>query len=455
MREGSLEAPTRHPIDWQSPDFYDEVKLDAEMRRVLDICHGCRRCFNLCDSFPRLFDLVDGAKSGELDTVDSKDFKPIVDACTLCDLCFMTKCPYVPPHEFNLDFPHLMLRYRAVEAKRDGVSFADRQIARTDTNGALGARMSGLANWAIDIGNKATRSLLSRLFGVNPRAALPKFAEKTLESVARDDPPTRDPAGPAQGRKAVLYATCYGDYHETSIGKAALTVLARHGVETKVVHPQCCGMPKLEQGLIGEVADAAKAVAGAFAHYIDQGYDIVALVPSCALMLKFEWPLILPDDKSIKRLAAATFDLSEYVVDIARGEGLAEGLKPLDGGVAFHVACHSRAQNMGQRGADLLRLVPEIDLTVVERCSGHGGAWGCKGANFDTAIKVGKPAARQIADAGKTYMVSECPLAGMHLAQGVERLSGDAPSPELLAHPIELLARAYGDSVGATNVNKP
>jgi len=449
MREGSLDAPTRHPIDWQSADFYDEANLDAEMRRVFDICHTCRRCFNLCDSFPRLFDLIDGSKSGELDTVDSKDFKPVVDACTLCDMCFMTKCPYVPPHEFNIDFPHLMLRHRAVEAKGGAVSFADRQLAQTDVTGALATKLPALANWATDVGNKFTRGLLQRFFGINPRAALPKFADQTLEAAAARNPPKRDETAPAKGRKAVLYATCYGDYNDTSIGKAALAVLAKNGVETKVLHPHCCGMPKLEQGLIGEVADAAKLVAAAFAPYLDEGYDIVALVPSCALMLKFEWPLILPHDESIKRLAASTFDLSEYVVSIARDEGLAEGVKPIDGGVAFHVSCHSRAQNMGQRGADLLRLVPEMDLTVVERCSGHGGAWGCKGANFDIALKVGKPAARQISGAGKKYMVSECPLAGTHLAQGVELLGDDAPKPELIAHPIELLARAYGEAVGA------
>ncbi|MGA8171073.1 MAG: heterodisulfide reductase-related iron-sulfur binding cluster [Methylocystis sp.] len=452
MREGSLEAPTRHSIDWQSADFYDEAKLDVEMRRVLDICHTCRRCFNLCDSFPRLFDLIDNSKSGELDTVESKDFKPVVDACTLCDMCFMTKCPYVPPHEFNIDFPHLMLRHRAVEAARDGVEFADRQLARTDANGALATKLPALANWATNLGNSLSRGLLERFFGVNPRAALPKYADKTLVDWAAKNAPARDQSAPAKGRKAVLYATCFGDFNDTSIGKSALAVLARNGVETKVLHPRCCGMPKLEQGLIGEVADAAKFVAEAFAPYLDEGYDIVALVPSCALMLKFEWPLILPDDASVKRLAASTFDLSEYVVNIARDEGLAEGAKPIDGGVAFHVSCHSRAQNMGQRGADLLRLVPEMDLTVVERCSGHGGAWGCKGANFDTALKVGKPAARQIAGADKKYVVSECPLAGMHLAQGVERLGGDAPKPELIAHPIELLARAYGDAVGAKNV---
>ncbi len=389
----------RRPLDWENPDFYDEAKLDAEIRRVFDICHTCRRCFNLCDSFPRLFDLIDESKNGELDTVASSDFKKVVDACTLCDMCFMTKCPYVPPHEFDLDFPHLMLRYRAVEAKKNGVSFADRSLAETDRNGRLGVMASGLANWATDLHNKTMRALEKRVFGLDPDAALPKFAPQSLVALAKENPPARNEAGPAKARKAVVYATCYGDYNDPSIGVAALNVLARNGVETKVVHPHCCGMPKLEQGLIGEVADAAKIVAGALAPYIADGYDVIALVPSCALMLKFEWPLILPNDESVKRLSKATWDLSEYIVDISRKEGLADGLTPVEGGVALHISCHSRAQNIGQKGADLLALLPEADVAVVERCSGHGGAWGCKTGNFETALKVGKPAARQMQSA--------------------------------------------------------
>jgi glycerol-3-phosphate dehydrogenase subunit C len=447
MREGSLEAPTRRPLDWQSADFYDEAKLDAEMRRVLDICHGCRRCFNLCDSFPRLFDLVDESKSGELDTVASSDFKPIVDACTLCDMCYMTKCPYVPPHEFNLDFPHLMLRYRAVEAKKNGVPLADRALADTDRLGKIAGKAAALANWASDLSNKVTRKIAERVAGLHHDAALPKFASKSFETLAKEHPPARDEAAPAKARKAVLYATCYANYNDPSIGVAAQAVLAKNGVETKVVYPACCGMPKLEQGLIGEVAEAAKTVAAALAPYIADGYDVVALVPSCALMLKFEWPLILANDESVKRLSEATWDLSEYVVDIARKEGLAEGLAPVDGGVALHISCHSRAQNMGQKGADLLALLPQADISVVERCSGHGGAWGCKTPNFETALKVGKPAARQMQSAGKRYIVSECPLAGAHIAQGSDRLGSEGPAPTLLAHPIELLARAYEGKV--------
>ena len=443
MREGSLEAPTRLPLDWENPDFYDEAKLDAEMRRIFDICHGCRRCFNLCDSFPRLFDLVDESASGELDTVDSKDFKKVVDACTLCDMCFLTKCPYVPPHEFNLDFPHLLLRYRAVEAKKKGVGAADRALTETDRNGKWATLISGAVNWATRRGSPL-RALEEKFADIDTKAELPKYASQTLEARAKANPPARDEAAPAKARKVALYATCYGDYNDTSIGVAALAVLAKNGVETKVVYPGCCGMPKLEQGLLDEVADGARKVAAALAPYIDEGYDIVAPVPSCALMLKFEWPLILPNDASVKRLAEATFDLSEYIVDIAKKEGLAEGMAPVDGGVAFHMSCHSRAQNIGQKGAELLRLIPQADVAVVERCSGHGGAWGYKKGNFDTAMKVGKPAMRQLDTAGKKHVVSECPLAGIHIEQGIETLADDKPKPERVSHPIVLMARAYG-----------
>ena len=146
MKEGSLGAPTRHPVGWRDEAFHDPGKLDAELRRVFDICHGCRRCFNLCDSFPRLFDLIDEAPTGELDSVASAGFKSVADACTLCDMCFMTKCPYVPPHEFNVDFPHLMLRYRAVEHSQGKVGFVARQLTDTDRNGRLARPVAGLAN---------------------------------------------------------------------------------------------------------------------------------------------------------------------------------------------------------------------------------------------------------------------------------------------------------------------
>lgn len=444
MKEGGLAAPTRHPLDWQNPDFYDEAKLDAEMRRIFDICHGCRRCFNLCDSFPRLFDLVDESKNGELDTVDSASFKSVVDACTLCDMCYMTKCPYVPPHEFNLDFPHLMLRYRAVEARKGSVARADKELAETDRNGKLARLVAPLANWATDPTHKTARGLVEKVAGLHHEAVLPSYSGKSFESLARETVPEVDKTAPAFGRKAVLYATCYTNFNDPSVGLSARAVLAKNGVRIEVVYPHCCGMPKLEQGLIEDVAEAARIVASELKTWIDLGYDVVALVPSCALMLKSEWPLILPGDANVKLLAQATFDLSEYVVDIAKKEGLAPGMQPVEGGIALHISCHSRAQNMGRKAADMLRLVPGADVEVIERCSGHGGSWGYKTANFETALKVGAPVARQVAAAKKTYVSSECPLAGLHIAQGVERQDGETQPPQLLGHPIELLARAYG-----------
>ncbi len=441
MREGSLEAPTRHPIAWQEPDFHDEAKLEAELRRVFDICHGCRRCFNLCDSFPRLFDLIDNSPSGELDGVASKDFKPVVDACTLCDMCFMTKCPYVPPHEFNLDFPHLMLRYRAVERRKAGATFAHKQLVETDRNGKLAAVVAPLANWASSNQNALTRPVMENLTGVDRRAALPKFHGRTFKLRARTEPIEVNEKAPGFGRKAVLYATCFVNYNGPDIGMAARAILAHNGVETEVVYPACCGMPQLEQGDIARVADNARKVAAALLPYVDKGYDVVALVPSCALMLKFEWKLILPGDAGIKRLADATFDASEYVVDIAKRNGLAPGLKALDGGVALHIACHSRAQNMGQKAAEMLKLIPGADVQVIERCSGHGGSWGVMKENFDVAVKFGRPVARQAKDGGKKYLSSECPLAGEHIAQGIELQGGTPPAPQ---HPIQIFARAYG-----------
>ena len=443
MAEPNSGAPFRHPIDWQNPDFYDRQKIEAEMERVFDICHGCRRCFNLCDSFPRLFDMIDETATGELESVPKARFKEVVDACTLCDMCFMTKCPYVPPHEFNLDFPHLMLRYRAAEAREGKVPFADRQLAATDRNGKVGSAMSPLTNWATDRKNGLTRPLMEAVAGIDRDAALPKFESPTFVAYAKANGAKRNETAPASGRKALLYATCFVNFNNTSIGIAAQAVLAKNGVEIEVAHPQCCGMPQLEQGEIANVAERATNVARQMRPWIEKGYRIVALVPSCALMLKFEWPLILPSDTDVKLLSENTSDISEYIVDIARKEGLAPGLKPLPGGVSLHLACHARAQNMGPKAAEMLRLIPDPDVAVIERCSGHGGSWGVKKKNFEIAIKVGKPVARQAVNNNKAFLSSECPLAGTHIVQGVEELNGDAAKAPYI-HPVELLARAYG-----------
>jgi glycerol-3-phosphate dehydrogenase subunit C len=441
MREGSLGAPTRHPIAWQEDAFYDEAALDHELRRVFDICHGCRRCFNLCDSFPKLFDMIDTSPTEEVEDLSTAQLGEVVDACTLCDMCFLTKCPYVPPHEFDLDFPHLMLRARAIEHKKGETSFADTQLAKTDRNGALGSFGASLANMATKDGSMM-RGAMQAALGIDKRAFLPSFADEPLSRKTRSLLPAANAAAPAFGRKAVLYASCYGEFNDQTPGEAAIQVLSHNGVDLRVEHPMCCGMPKFENGDLGAVASAAESIAAFFAPFIADGFDIVPLTTSCALMLKFEWPLLLPENEAIKTLAAATFDLSEYVVDLSKRHGLLP-IEAMPANIGVHFACHARAQNMGPKAMDMLRLIPEAKPVITERCSGHGGKWGIFKDNFDTAIKVGKPAVRALAKSNPDIIVTECPLAGPHLKQVMEA-TGQETIPSRIGHPIEVMAKAYG-----------
>jgi glycerol-3-phosphate dehydrogenase subunit C len=448
-REGSLDAPTRHPLDWQAPDFTDLDKLDAEMRRVFDICHGCRRCFNLCDSFPRLFDLIDASPTGELDEVKSEGFAPVVEACTLCDMCFMTKCPYVPPHAFNLDFPHLMLRYRAAAAKAGKSNFVTRQLAEMDRNGRLAQPVSVLANFATSRSNVVTRRLMQATLGIDADVELPKFRTRTFTLADRGDPiaPNEDAPAFAAKPKAALFATCFVNYNKPETGMAARAVLNHIGVQTKVAYPGCCGMPFLEQAELARVAENAARVSKELCKLIDEGYDIVTLTASCGLMFKFEWPLIVPDNADVKRLAAATYDIDGYVVMIAKKHGLPAGLQTLPEGVTIHLACHARAQNMGPKAAEMLRLIPATPVDVIERCAGHGGTFGVLKETREAAMKVGKPAMRTAVNQARGHIASDCPLAAKHIVQGAGELAADMgakPPARVPEHPIEIFARAYG-----------
>ncbi|WP_068075818.1 heterodisulfide reductase-related iron-sulfur binding cluster [Novosphingobium lentum] len=439
--EGSLDAPTRHVIAWRDEAFYDEPALEQELRRVFDICHGCRRCFNLCDSFPVLFDAIDESPNEEVGDLSTGQLKAVVDACTLCDMCFMTKCPYVPPHTFDLDFPHLMLRHRAVENRRGETSLADRELAKMDRNGKLGSMASGLANWATKPGNALTRPVMEMTLGIDTRAHVPPFEATSLVNRAPAIIPAPNPDAPGFGRKVVLYAGCHDNFNDATPGEAAMKVLAHNGVLVRIEHPDCCAMPKFENGDLAAVANAAERISAYFAPLIAEGWDIVPLTTSCALMLKFEWPLIEPDNENVALLSKHTFDVSEYVVALGKAVGLAP-VASLPATIGVHFACHARAQNMGPKAMEMLKLIPEAKPMLTERCSGHGGKWGIFAKNFDTAIKIGKPTARAIAKNKPDLIVSECPLAGPHLKQVMEA-NGDTP-PERIGHPIEVLARAYG-----------
>jgi glycerol-3-phosphate dehydrogenase subunit C len=443
-REGSLDAPFRHPIAWRDDDYYDLAKVEAEMERQFDVCHTCRRCFNLCDSFPRLFDLIDESKTGELDSVAKADYAKVDEACTLCDMCFLTKCPYVPPHVFDIDIPHLIVRYRAAKRRAGERHFVREQLGQTDRNGKLARPVAALANAMSARKNTPLRKLLEAITQIDAEVELPKYHSKTATDRLKT-PLAANPQGPAFGqRKVALYATCFVDYNEPDTAVAAAKVLALQGVEVKLVYPECCGMPQLEGGDLKDVAGRAERVAKVFAPLIADGYDVVALTASCGLMMKFEWPLLEPGNAAVVALSRATKDICEYVVELSKAYGLAPGLTPVEGGVTLHHACHARAQNMGAKSAEMLRLIPATRVELVERCSGHGGTFGVMKPTSAVARKVGRPAARQVAAKNTETLCSDCPLACKHLGQLLTaETSAPAQAAPRQAHPIEIFARAY------------
>ena len=346
-KEGSTDAPIRHPIDFEHPDFLNPEKLDSEIRRVFDICHGCRRCFNLCDSFPKLFDMIDESKEENVESLSSDQFVPVVDACTLCDMCFMTKCPYVPPHDFDLDFPHLMLRYRTAQKKLGQLSTVPRQLAEVDRNSKFGVMFSKFINWLSDKKNRFLRKILQIIIGIDVRAQLPKYNSETFSNFFKKNIKKINFETRNNNRKAVIYTTCFVNFNKKNTGVAALKVLKKNGVEVQEAYPGCCGMPFLEQADLPKVVEQAKKVSKDLLEWVDKGYKVITLTASCGLMLKFEWPLLLPNDENIKKLSSNVMDIDEYVVDISKKEGLVEGLGEIDGGITVHHACHARAQNIG------------------------------------------------------------------------------------------------------------
>ncbi len=439
-KEDSIQAPIRHPVDFNNPDFLDQKKLDDEMRRVFDICHGCRRCFNLCDSFPKLFDMIDESKNEDVESLSSNQFAPVVDSCTLCDMCFMTKCPYVPPHEFDLDFPHLMLRYRTLQKKEKKLPLVPAQLAHIDRNAKIGVMFAWFINWASNIKNKFFRKILELSTGIDMRVNLPKYNSETFTKYFKNNNKAVSLSNLSKSRKVVIYSTCFVNFNKKDTGIAALKVLKKNRVEVKEAYPGCCGMPFLEQADLPKVVKQAKKVSKDLLKWVDKGYRVITLTASCGLMLKFEWALLLPNNEDVKRLSKNISDIDEYIVDISEKEGLAEGLKEIDGGVTVHNACHARAQNMGIKARDMLKLIPNIKMDVVERCAGHGGTFGVMKGTHDLALKVGRSTAREIKNKKNKYMASDCPLAGKHLKQ----LETDTNifNDEAL-HPIEIMAKSY------------
>lgn len=440
VREGNLEAPTRHTLDWKTAEFYDETALFAELERVFDLCHGCRRCVSLCQSFPTLFDLVDESDTMEVDGVAQQDYWQVVDHCYLCDLCYMTKCPYTPPHEWNIDFPHLMLRAKAVKFKKGDIKTRDRILTSTDTVGNLAGIpvVSGIVNAA----NKArpTRKLLESVLGVHADARVPEYHSKTMRSTLSGKVGRQaegEPAGPTRG-KVAMFATCYGNRNEPVIGEDLVAVFEHNGIPVTLAQKeQCCGMPKLELGDLEAVEQAKNANIPVLAKLVDEGWDIVAPVPSCALMFKQELPLMFPDDADVQKVAEAIFDPFEYLMHRHKAGKLNTDFKNPLGKVAYHAACHQRVQNVGAKTRDVLGLIPGTTVEFIERCSGHDGTYAVKKEFHEASMKIVRPVVGRVKKAEADHYGSDCPMAGHHIAHGM----ADGSQTE---HPMSLLRKAYG-----------
>jgi len=437
-REGSLEAPTRHALDWKNPEFYDEGKLFTELERVFDICHGCRRCISLCQSFPVLFDLVDESDTMEVDGVAKEDYWKVVDQCYLCDLCFLTKCPYVPPHEWDLDFPHLMLQAKAVKFKKDGASVRDKTLTSTDAVGALAGIpvVSGIVN-ALN-GNKTFRGILGDGFGVHPDAKLPEYHSKSLRNrVSRDSGEGAEPAGPTTG-KVVLFATCYGNRNDPKSGEDLVAVFRHNGIPvTTTQQEKCCGMPKLELGDMQAVARSKEVNIPNLVKLVDEGWDIVAPVPSCVLMFKQELPLMFPDDPDVAKVRDAMYDPFEYLMLRHKHGKLNTNFKNPLGKVSYHAACHQRVQRIGPKTKETLELIPGIEIQTIERCSGHDGTYAVKQETHELSMKIARPVIKKVEQNAPDHYSSDCAMAGHQIANGLD----DGSEPE---HPITLMRIAYG-----------
>ena len=446
-REGSLEAPTRHPIDWRNPDFYSVESAHKEMERVFDICHGCRRCVSLCNAFPRLFDLIDEGPTLEMDGVPKAKYWEVVDQCYLCDVCYMTKCPYVPPHPWNVDFPHLMLRAKAIQFKQGSpTKFRDTNLSSTDRNGKLATIPVVVQFVNASAKMPAVRKMMESTVGIHKDAWLPEFTSKKFRSNVSPSKATTTTDGQRTKGKVAIFSTCYVNYNEPGIGHDLTKILDHNNIPYVIVEKEaCCGMPKLELGDLESVATLKEKNIPPLARLANDGYTIITPIPSCTLMFKQELPLMFPSDVDVQAVKAAMMDPFEYLIARDKDGLLRKDFQTKLGNVSYHIPCHSRVQNVGQKTREMLELVPNTTVTTVERCSGHAGTWGVKKEFHEIALKIGKPVFRQMSEASPDYISSDCQLAAHHIAEGIALLKKDQPQTQAtLAHPITLVRTAYG-----------
>jgi Fe-S oxidoreductase len=430
---------TYDPTD---PKYFDPAALTVELDRVFDLCHGCRLCFNLCPSFPTLFDFID-AKDGNVSALTDAERDQVVDECYQCKLCYV-KCPYVPPHEWELDFPRLMSRVHAVR-KRQGVPvkerLTDQFLGRTDALGQASVLAAPVVNWATGTPGTWTRKVMEKTVGLASERLLPPYAKQRFTTWFKK---RRGPAAAAGARGAVsVFPTCFVEYMDPEVGQAIVGVYEHNGVGCSLPEgTRCCGAPWLHSGNLEQFVKAARRNVAALAGEVRAGRDVVVAQPTCAYVIKRDYPIYVPGAEA-DLVAAHTYDPAEYLVTrhrsgddafVLRDEfpGREDGSVPDD--VTYHVACHLQAQNAGLKSRDLLK-VAGVKCSLVQRCSGIDGTWGYRAENYELARQVAAPLAREIEAAGHETVCGDC-----HLANGaILQETGTKP-----VHPMQLMARAYG-----------
>jgi glycerol-3-phosphate dehydrogenase subunit C len=411
------------------PKYWDRAGLDREVVRVFDICHGCRLCFNLCPSFPALFDAID-RKDGDVRALSAAEKERVVDLCYGCKLCEI-KCPYTPRdgHEFQLDFPRLILRAKAVSAKEHGLRLRERLLGHPDQLGKLGGLTPRLAN--LGCRQKFQRAMMEKILGIHRDKLLPDFAAETFDKWLKRNPLPPDPADPAA--KVAIFPTCFVNYYNPGPGKAAVEVFAKNGCAVKCPKQNCCGMPALDSGDIEFARKEARANVESMLPLVRAGYKIAAINPTCSLTMRKEYPNLLPGDE-VKEFAAAVADSHELLNDLRRAGRFNKDFQSTPGTVAYHVPCHLKAQGIGLRSRDLMRQIPGVEVTTVDACSAHDGTWAMKKEFFALSMQWGRKAFDGMREADARVMATDCPLAAVQ----IEQATGVHP-----IHPIEVLARAY------------
>jgi Fe-S oxidoreductase len=414
-------------LDIRRPEFWKLDAVDAELRRVYDICSGCRRCLPLCPSFKVLFDRLDtDAVDGDVEKLPAKDVKEVVDLCYQCKLCY-NHCPYTPPHRWQVDFPRLMLRARSAEARHKGVTLQDRFLGNTDLVGRLGSLTAPVSNWASTM--PPQRALMQAVVGIHKDRQLPAFHRETFS--AWFDRRRRALAKPRVG--VALFATCSVEFNDPATGRAAVAVLERNGVDVSLPPQRCCGMPYLDGGAVKEakslIADNVKTLAEA----VRQGREIVVPGPTCSYMLKQEYPW-LDGSEDANLVASHTRDLFEYLAGLHAAGTLDTRFPNAPKKIAYQLPCHLKAQNMGTKSADVLRLTG-AEVETIEKCSAVDGTWGMKKEYFQLSMKLAEPLFNGVRDAGADRVATDCPLAALQIKQGTGVEA---------RHPIRVLAEAYG-----------